>query len=921
MSHLCRDCQRVNPDEASYCYYDGKPLRASRGAADGASIDFATWTFPSPFVFGNGVKAGTFPQLALACRSNPAEAMEVLRSGFLHSFFGSLGRIDLAMAAQAAAKEPDADRGLDALIGKLPGAALTDAKLVVTPEEIKLGTMKVGADTQLELKLSNEGQRLLHGKATIDGCPWLGLGDSASNEKLFQFFEDFKLPIAVRGSLFRANNQPQKAEILIETNGGDFIIGVEVSVPVQPFPDGSLAGSTSPRQLAEKAKANSRDAAVLIENGAVKRWYESNGWSYPIKGPTATGVAAVQQFFELLGLVKPPKMTLAQQEVTLAGKPGQKAEQALTVQTQEKRHAIAFATSDAPWLKIGKTLFRNQTATIPLVVESIPGEDGQSMSALVKVSANGNTHFDVPVTLLIGDPPHFPVQASVPTTTPAAAPTAVTPPAPSPFQAPTLAPATMPALSFPSVEMPAPTPPTVAPPPPAPTISPDAAAKAAQRKQQLMRGLPLGIMLVGLLAALVHDFFFRPPADELKLTAIDASSPLLALKVHDTQQPRDILSAVSMRFGVNLLEGDKGRLTNDEFGRTGNVAIRIDGGADIVLGGTQGSWQVVKEPLAKDKWGNQRVGSRAVWTPSSGPKIRVEQILQLVPGGRLAADNKRRLDTCLVQYQIQNEDSAPHRVGLRVLFDTYVGGRDGVPFTVAGADKMNETSDTYDGTEKVPDFVAALENDSLKEVGAVLQLNLRYGAGIESPSRVTLGAWPAGTLTKYGDKYPSAKNAREHETRWEVPVLPMNLAMSGSKAGNAAVTLYWEDKTIEPSKKRTVGFSVGLGSLSHDKADGRLGMTSGGAQTVGEEFTLTAYVKAPGKKTTITLRLPRGLELTRGQLKQEVPELPSGASSPFSPVSWRVKAKRPGLFRVEVKLSTGPKVEHRIAVRDSGEID
>src|SRR5438093_919000 len=87
-----------------------------------------------------------------------------------------------------------------------------------------------------------------------------------------------------------------------------------------------LRQSTSPRQLAEEAKAHTKDAAVLLENGSVAQWYESNGWTYPVQGPTATGIAAVQQFFEMLGLVKPPKVELSEKAVSLNGKPGERLE-------------------------------------------------------------------------------------------------------------------------------------------------------------------------------------------------------------------------------------------------------------------------------------------------------------------------------------------------------------------------------------------------------------------------------------------------------------------------------------------------------------------------------------------------------------------------------------------------------------------
>src|SRR5262245_29352434 len=137
MSHLCRECRRINPDEAVFCYFDGLPLSNGK-AAEGASIDFRTWRFPNPFVFPNGDTCHNFVQLARACHRQPQDAIEVLKGGYLGSFFGSIGRVDLAMATGAAAKEPDVDRGLDDLLGKLPGSPLGAAKLTCQPEEMNL---------------------------------------------------------------------------------------------------------------------------------------------------------------------------------------------------------------------------------------------------------------------------------------------------------------------------------------------------------------------------------------------------------------------------------------------------------------------------------------------------------------------------------------------------------------------------------------------------------------------------------------------------------------------------------------------------------------------------------------------------------------------------------------------------------------
>src|SRR5262249_51333886 len=154
-----------------------------------------------------------------------------------------------------------------------------------------------------------------------------------------------ELPVHVVGKALRANAKPLSGKLIVDTNGGVVEIPVRVQVPVKPFPDGVLGGAKTPRQVAEKAKASPKEAAGLFANGAVAAWYASNGWTYPVQGPSATGIGAVQQFFEALGLVAAPKVTISTQSLQFRGAPGTFLEQVIQVQTVEKRPVYAHAVS------------------------------------------------------------------------------------------------------------------------------------------------------------------------------------------------------------------------------------------------------------------------------------------------------------------------------------------------------------------------------------------------------------------------------------------------------------------------------------------------------------------------------------------------------------------------------------------------
>lgn len=406
MIQTCSRCRHVNPDDAVYCYNDGAVLANRVGGdvpRDGTAMDIGTRPFASPFTFPSGRACHNFKDLAAACRDELAAMADLLRQGFLEKFLASQGRADLAAAARAAGQAPDRERGLDEFLERLP-APLARPVLRAEPATVDLGTLRVGdGDRSVNLTLSNAGKRLLTGTISRDAkAQWLSFADnSIQDNKIIQFFDKAVVPVRIVGRRLHAYPKPLETQLQLETNGGTAIVNVRVQVPVQPFPEGVLAGSITPRQLAEKAHANPKEAAVLLESGAVARWYQANGWTYPVPGPCASGIAAVQQLFEALGLTKPPKVELSEDSIQLQAAPGEKVEYVLTALTTEKRAVVAYGRSDQDWLAIGATVFRGRSAFVPLAIATAPAQPG-TYHAVVTVFANGNQRFTVPVSLQVG---------------------------------------------------------------------------------------------------------------------------------------------------------------------------------------------------------------------------------------------------------------------------------------------------------------------------------------------------------------------------------------------------------------------------------------------------------------------------------------------------------------------------------------
>ncbi len=402
MSTTCSKCRRANPADAAFCYFDGTLLNGHGGTGPVAA---GRQAFAHPFVFPSGRQCRSYDELALACNQEWNEARSLLQQGYLERFLGGLGRADLAKAARDASRAPDQDRALDDLLEKLPSDALQGPQLHVGLADINLGTLSVGAERRFELHLENRGMRLVHGTVTCDESPWLSLGDGAgANQKLFQFGSSAVIPVRVVGQRLRAGTKPLEGRLIVDSNGGQITVTVRAAVPVRPFPNGVLKGAQTPRQIAEKSKAAAKEAAASFENGAVPKWYQDNGWIYPVQGPAASGLGAVQQFFEALGLTPPPKVEVNTRTIQWKGAAGERLEYVLQVATAEKRPVYAHAVSDQPWLKVGRPNLQGRIATLPLSVPEVPDRPGERLQAQVTVTANGNQRFPVSVSLQVEKP-------------------------------------------------------------------------------------------------------------------------------------------------------------------------------------------------------------------------------------------------------------------------------------------------------------------------------------------------------------------------------------------------------------------------------------------------------------------------------------------------------------------------------------
>jgi hypothetical protein len=927
MSLVCAQCSRVNPPEAFYCYYDGAALA---GRVSGP-INAGAAPFPNQFVFPDGLTCRNFDQLAMACQQNWSAAIKLLREGYLGSFFGGLGRADLALVAQEAAKFPDIDRGLDQLLGKLPTQALQGPKLQAEPSIINLGQIKVNDNRASELHLSNLGMRLLYGSVTSD-CKWLTLGDAPGHvEKMFQFGSEMMIPVQVRGQQLRAGTKPLEGHLVIDSNGGNVAVTFKADVPITPYPQGLFAGAVTPRQIAEKAKANPKDAAPYFEEGNIAQWYASNGWNYPVQGPIMSGMGSIQQFFEALGVAKAPKVEFRPKMLDLGGTVGRSLETAIEVTSAERKVVYGWATCDQSWVQVGKPKLNGRSATIPITVH-VPSPCPPMLEATLNVIGNGNQKAALPLKIKVAggkagvvlQSEEEIVQVEI---VEEEAPVAVGIIGESPPTA-VLAPTAVPA--------PWPSPTVAAPAPLMATTAPMAATELAEREspfaipdryasdwqtadgaagtsvtaipksppglplpaRMLLHLLPVGLLGLCIIILIVCDILWPgSPKEGDDGDPID-TRPYVMLKFDEGRQSVNYTD--SMNFAVHKVDPDnKGAETvklnwyDNGFGNS--TVARIDG-SDFAFGlaPDHGKWALGSEKgRAVGKYG----GKARTFEFTNG--IFVTQTVTIEPSEPVqvaSGEYQRLLTQCLVRYSIHNRDpKRTHQVGLRVLMDTCIGENDGVPFTFPGVSEVVSTKRDFHGPD-MPDFVQVLEKPNLRDPGIILQLNLRFSEKLEPPDRFQLTRYPV------SNKNPDKRILN----KWDVPGVDMG--------DDSCVVIYWKPTDLAPNKKRELAFTYGLGNISVESS-GKIGLTVGGTPHVRGDLTVLALISDPNAQFA-TLDLPPGLKLLDGSLKQRITHMRAESNrTPPSPVTWRVRAEREGRHNITVSTDTNARQSRRVTIR------
>jgi hypothetical protein len=359
-----------------------------------------------------------------------------------------------------------------------------------------------------------------------------------------------------------------------------------------------------------------------------------------------------------------------------------------------------------------------------------------------------------------------------------------------------------------------------------------------------------------------------------------------ALKVTEPVSPVDPVTHIRYGFSPNMNFGfmvDGQRITYNINGTTGNTMVRIDG-ADHYYGNAPGQFTSRNQPLPPGPFGKKREGTSATWTVD---KVHVTQVIEVVPSKvppKAKPGAKRRRDTCVIRYLIENKDTRPHKVGVRNMIDMLIVNNDGALF----ASPTTHPKRILDGIElrgkAVPEYLQVLQVPNLENPGFVAHFTFKLGGRAVNPDRVVMTGLGAGG-------------------GWDVPAV-----MAG---GDSAIAVYGSPREIKPGGKLEFAYAYGQGIASNPEDEGKVSLAFGGSFEPKKLFTVTAYVDAPVEGQSLVLDLPAGLELVEGKAVQPVP--PPGERG-TSIVLWKARVLKLGHFALRVRSSNGVTYTRNITV-------
>lgn len=299
--------------------------------------------------------------------------------------------------------------------------------------------------------------------------------------------------------------------------------------------------------------------------------------------------------------------------------------------------------------------------------------------------------------------------------------------------------------------------------------------------------------------------------------------------------------------------------------------FHVDG--QVVYPGNPPGRMVLQNTPLPQKGGKPKPGFMSIYEVNN---VRITQTIQPVPT-KPRQGKQRLIDSVLINYLVENNDTRPHKVGVRIFMDVFIVNNDGALFAAP-----NHPGQILDGVElkgkKVPDYLQMLQQPNLKNPGFVAHMTLNFGRNYDMPDRAV--------LTRLG----------AFVDQWNLQAI--------QAMGDSAMGVYWEPKEVKAKGKRQIAYSYGAGIASNPEGDGLVNLVLGGSFEPGKLFTVAAYVQDPAQGQSLTLELPPGMERIEGKEIQPVP-MHNALEEGNAMVLWKCRVLRTGQHVVRVRSSTG----------------
>ena len=270
--------------------------------------------------------------------------------------------------------------------------------------------------------------------------------------------------------------------------------------------------------------------------------------------------------------------------------------------------------------------------------------------------------------------------------------------------------------------------------------------------------------------------------------------------------------------------------------------------------------------------GNKRHGGQTVWEQDG---IRVTMALEAIPSqGKPWRNTPRGYFARHLQHRKLCQ--CVRKVGCRAVIDTAIDNNDG-PLFASPFSHPNLVLNRYlFRNQDVPHFIELLQRPDLRDPGPKGIFTFKLGETLEGPDKVVL---------------TSSDVVRRDQ--WDVRAEKVN--------GRSACVLFWEPRDLEPKGRRELAFAYGQGIAATN--EGQCLVDFGGSFEPGKSFTITAYVDRPIEGQSLTLQLPKGMELVHGKATQIVP--PADENARPSVVVWRCQLAEVGTYPIGIRSNHG----------------